>query len=214
MWGDPDLNNIGKLIYTFFGTFKDATRPPALLIKTSIKTSSIIDIQRIEDRVSVIKAKFNKKDKLPNVYLLSGNISDAAMMRIYNNHKVGCMVSASSNELLGLSFKEFQFTGKPIISPTWGSQSEIVNYISTIDTTFIDVDKQLTSLVEGSRYANVDLNKLGSAMMHHFNKKEKYKKIPQFPSRVTANSLKLLLSKHILNTTKSIYQPEQEAFEL
>lgn len=218
LWKNPiDLNNVGKLIYSFYGAFKDVKSKPALVIKTNVNTPSIVDGYRIENRIKEIKSKYPSNTHFPNVYLINGNLSDQSMMGIYNNPKIKCMVSASSNETIGLNLKEFQLTGKPIITGSWGGHTELGEYLMSVNTDMVEVDPSLKGqdlIAPNSKYGSPDLSQLASAMHFAFTNKVTPKGKFKFNSNVTRDSLDSILSKYILNTTKSNYIPESEEFEL
>lgn len=218
MWGSGyDVNNITQLIYTFMDTFKTTVKKPALILKTNIKAPSVMDVYAIKDRMSQIRKKFPNQNILPNVYLISGNMSDEETMKIYNNHRVRCMVSMSSNELVGLNLLEFSITGKPIIAPNWGSHVEYLENMAPIRAELVQVDKSIVSniIVAGSHYSSPDINDLAGRLKEVY--KVDPKKIPVNPKikhLQMETGLDLLLSKYISNTTKSNYIPEVELFEL
>jgi hypothetical protein len=217
LWKHPvDLNNIHKLVYAFYNAFQGYKKTPALLLKTNVNTPSILDSYRVENRIKEIKILFKNPNALPPVYIINGNLTDEQMMGIYNNPKVKCMVTASSNETIGLHIKEFQLTGKPILSTGWGSQTDLGDAIMTVDTKLVDINPTLISDVipPNSKYAEPDFGQLSSAMVHLYMNKPIIPNKKLFKSSVTAKSLDMILSKYILNTTKSNYLPEVEEFEL
>lgn len=121
-----DRKNISKLIHTFFETFKDTTDSPALVVKTGGATSSIVDRMSIETKIDEIRDLFPKSTKLPNVYLLHGELSDNEMNLLYNHKKIKAMVSYTKAEGFGRPLLEFSTTGKPIIAPHYSGQADFL----------------------------------------------------------------------------------------
>ena len=69
-----DRKDTGMLVKTFLESFKNHKRPPALLMKTSGATFSIIDRDDIKGKIEEIKKTV--KGRLPNVYFLHGDLTD------------------------------------------------------------------------------------------------------------------------------------------
>ena len=135
-----DRKNVGYTIKTFLETFKNKQKMPALILKTSMVNSSIIDRERILERIDIIRKTVNG-GKLPNIYLLHGELSDENMNYLYNHPKVKCMVSHTKGEGFGRPLLEFTTTGKPVIASGWSGQVD-----------FLDLDK---SILIGGTLENV-----------------------------------------------------------
>ena len=67
-----DRKDTGMLLQTFLETFKNKPNPPALVMKTSGATFSVIDRNEIRGKIEEIKATV--KGKLPPVYFLHGPV--------------------------------------------------------------------------------------------------------------------------------------------
>jgi len=120
-----DRKNIGLLVRLFFETYKNKPNPPALILKTSMVTSSIIDRNKILSNIE--KIKNDVKGTLPNVYLLHGDLTDEEMNELYNNSKVKAMISLTKGEGFGRPLLEFSTTRKPIIASNWSAHTEFLN---------------------------------------------------------------------------------------
>jgi hypothetical protein len=70
-----DRKNVGFMIKCFFEAFKNKTKVPALILKTSSAGASYIDRENILKRIDQIRNSVDAK-KLPNVYLIHGELSD------------------------------------------------------------------------------------------------------------------------------------------
>ena len=120
-----DRKNISGLVHCFFNTFKNTKDQPALILKTSGATYSIMDRMEIESKILQIREQFGKA-KLPNVYVLHGELADHEMNALYNHPKVKAMVSFTKAEGFGRPLLEFSTTGKPIIAPHHSGQMDFL----------------------------------------------------------------------------------------
>ena len=120
-----DRKNISGLIHCFFNTYKNQKDAPALVLKTSGATYSVMDRMEIESKINQIRDMFGN-EKLPNVYLLHGDLTDEEMNLLYNHPKVKAMVSFTKAEGFGRPLLEFSTTGKPIIAPHYSGQADFL----------------------------------------------------------------------------------------
>ena len=128
MEGDlgEDRKNVGLLVKAFFETFKNKTKKPALILKTSQVSSSYIDREEILKKIKAIRKTVNSKN-LPNVYLLHGEFTDEEMNELYNYSKVKAMVNLTKGEGYGRPLLEFSLTKKPIITSGWSGQMDFLS---------------------------------------------------------------------------------------
>jgi glycosyltransferase involved in cell wall biosynthesis len=120
-----DRKNLSGLIHCFFNTYKNTKNTPALIMKTSGATYSIVDRMEIENKIGQIREMFGDA-KLPNVYLIHGELTDAEMNAMYNHSKIKAMVSFTKAEGFGRPLLEFATTGKPIIAPHYSGQADFL----------------------------------------------------------------------------------------
>tara|TARA_B110000858_G_scaffold72777_1_gene84602 strand:+ start:1525 stop:2796 length:1272 start_codon:yes stop_codon:yes gene_type:complete len=127
MQGDigQDRKNVGYMIKAFLETFKNKTSQPGLIIKTQQVGSSLIDKERILNKIDQIRNSV--KGKLPNIYLVTGDLTDKQINQLYNNPKVKAMVSFTKGEGFGRPLLEFSLTGKPIIASAWSGQIDFLD---------------------------------------------------------------------------------------
>ena len=127
MQGDfgEDRKNIGYTVKSFLEAFKNKSNPPALILKTMQVGSSILDRERILEKLDSIRKTV--KGKLPNVYVLHGEVSDEQMNSLYNNPKVKVMVSHTKGEGFGRPLLEFSLVGKPIIASGWSGHLDFLS---------------------------------------------------------------------------------------
>jgi glycosyltransferase involved in cell wall biosynthesis len=125
--GQPgeDRKNISGLIHTFLNTYQGKKDAPALILKTSGATYSIMDRMDMEDRINQIRSMF-ATTKLPNIYLVHGELTDDEMNSLYNHPKVKAMISFTKAEGFGRPLLEFSSTGKPIIAPHYSGQADFL----------------------------------------------------------------------------------------
>jgi glycosyltransferase involved in cell wall biosynthesis len=120
-----DRKNLGGLLHCFFNTYKNTSNPPALIMKTSGATYSIVDRMEIENKIGQVRDMFGNA-KLPNVYLIHGELTDTEMNAMYNHPKVKAMISFTKAEGFGRPLLEFATTGKPIIAPHYSGQADFL----------------------------------------------------------------------------------------
>lgn len=126
MQGDlgQDRKNIGYTIKAFLETFKNKDSQPALILKTLQATSSIMDKYQVMDKIDAIRRTV--KGKLPNIYLLHGDMSDKEINELYNHPKVKCLISLTKGEGYGRPLAEFASIGKPIIASNWSGHTDFL----------------------------------------------------------------------------------------
>jgi glycosyltransferase involved in cell wall biosynthesis len=127
MQGDlgEDRKNIGFTIKAFLETFKNKPNAPALVMKVHSMTTSIMDRERILDKIDEVRKTV--KGSLPNIYLIHGEISDKEMNSLYNHPKIKAFVSLPKGEGFGRPFLEFSLTNKPIIASAWSGQTDFLD---------------------------------------------------------------------------------------
>jgi glycosyltransferase involved in cell wall biosynthesis len=162
-----DRKNMSGLVHCFFNTYKDKKDAPALILKTSGATYSIMDRMDMEDRINQLRAMFNTS-KLPNVYLVHGELTDAEMNSLYNHSKVKAMISFTKAEGFGRPLLEFSTTGKPIIAPHYSGQSDFLkkDFICALPgaQTPIHPSAQNDFLINGATWFTPDYGYAGKMM--------------------------------------------------
>ena len=121
-----DRKNVSYLVKAFLETFKNKPNPPALILKTSIGVCSYSSREEILNKILKIKRTVNS-NKLPNIYLLNGELSDSEINELYNHPKVKSMISLTKGEGFGRPLLEFGLTGKPIIASGWSGHTDFLH---------------------------------------------------------------------------------------
>jgi len=170
-----DRKNIGLLIKAFYETFKNKTKVPALILKTTSMGTSYMDRDDILRRIDTIK-KTVKANKLPNVYLLHGEFTDIEMNEIYNHSKVKAMVSLTKGEGFGRPLLEFSLTNKPIITTNWSGHIDYLNneFTTLLPGTMTKIHKSAANnmLMKEADWFSVDSGHVGHYLKDVF---ENYK---------------------------------------
>jgi len=145
-----DRKNIATTIRTFLETFKNNSSAPALLLKTQQATCSIMDKYKLLDQIQQIASSV-KGAKLPKVYLVHGDLTDAEINQLYNHPKVKAMVSLTKGEGFGRPLLEFSTVGKPIIVSGWSGH---LDFLPSDKTTLIPgvLEQVDGSVVDGKTF--------------------------------------------------------------
>jgi len=125
-----DRKNVGYLIKVFLEVFKGKTNAPALVLKTSSATPSIIDRDQILEKIDVIRKTV--KGRLPNIYVLHGDMEDEDINDLYNHPKIKTMVSFTKGEGFGRPLLEFTQSEKPVIASGWSGQIDFLDKEASI----------------------------------------------------------------------------------
>ena len=120
-----DRKNVGYTIKSFLETFKNKKSKPALVLKTSQVTNSILDREEILKKIDAIRQTV--KGDLPNVYLLHGDLEDKDINDLYNHGKIKAMISLTKGEGFGRPLLEFSLSKKPIIASGWSGHLDFLH---------------------------------------------------------------------------------------
>ena len=125
-----DRKNVGYMIKAFLEIFKGKTNPPALIMKTNSATTSIMDRNSMLDKIEAVRKTV--KGRLPNIYLLHGDLEDEDINDLYNHSKVKSMVSFTKGEGYGRPLLEFSVTEKPVIASGWSGHIDFLDKDASI----------------------------------------------------------------------------------
>jgi len=122
-----DRKDIGRMLKVFYESFANKKKQPALILKTSGAGFSILDREEIIRKVKEIKTRFPSDWKLPNVYLLHGDLKTEELNYLYNHPKVKSMVSFTHGEGFGRPLLEATMVGLPVIASNWSGQVDFLD---------------------------------------------------------------------------------------
>lgn len=149
-----DRKNVAFLVKIFLETFKQIKdRPlPALILKTSSAGFSILDREEILSKIEQIKqsVQLSVNQKLPNIYVLHGELTDKEMNTLYNHAKIKTHVSFTKGEGFGRPLLEASVSGKPIVASGWSGHLDFLNADSSLL-----VGGELKNVHESSAWENV-----------------------------------------------------------
>jgi len=173
-----DRKNVGLLIKAFFETFKNKSKKPALILKTSGAGASYMDRNEILKRIDQIKKTVNSTN-LPNIYLLHGEFTDLEMNQLYNHSKVKAMINLTKGEGFGRPLLEFSLSKKPIIVSGWSGHTDFLNpeFTSLLPGKLENVHPSAAvpnMILEESQWFSVDHGHVGHYLKDVFENYKKY----------------------------------------
>tara|TARA_R110001592_G_scaffold150947_3_gene377048 strand:+ start:110 stop:1444 length:1335 start_codon:yes stop_codon:yes gene_type:complete len=172
-----DRKDTGMLLKTFLETFKNKPNPPALLMKTSGATFSIIDRNEIKAKIKEIKNSV--VGKLPPVYFLHGDLTDVEMNEMYNHPKVKAHVSFTHGEGFGRPLLEASVSEKIVIASDWSGHKDFLNKNNSVllpggltKVAASALPKDM--LVDGAQWFTVNYQYASQILMDVFKKNRDY----------------------------------------
>ena len=128
-WLQGDMNedrkNTTGLVRIFLETFKNKAIQPALILKTQSATPSVTDREEILTKIRNIQNSI--QGKLPQIYLLHGELTDEEINELYNHPKVKTHVSFTKGEGYGRPLLEATLSQKPVLASNWSAQLDFLN---------------------------------------------------------------------------------------
>ena len=172
-----DRKDVATLIKTFLESFNGPIKKkPALILKTNMVNYSLLDREEIIKRINNIRK--NTPGKLPNIYLLHGELTDEEMNKLNNDPKIKSFVSFTKGEGYGRPLAEAAITGKPIITTNWSGHRDFLNpnYTILIGGELGQVGKSTANnfLLRESKWFNINTDIASRAMKDVFKHYKKY----------------------------------------
>jgi glycosyltransferase involved in cell wall biosynthesis len=183
-WGKggygEDRKDLGTTIKVFYETFANKKKQPALIMKTSGATYSILDKEDILKKINSVKSQFPSDWKLPNVYLLHGELSGTELNYLYNHPKVKAFVSLTHGEGYGRPLQEATMTGLPVIASNWSGQ---LDFLDTEKSILLPGKMQQVPkaavwndiIIEQSQWFQADDNQASKALLYVFKNEHEVK---------------------------------------
>ena len=122
-----DRKDIYRTIKVFSETFANKSKQPALILKTSGATFSILDKEEILGKIKSVQRGFPEEWKLPPVYLLHGDLSEMEMSYLYNHPKIKSLVSFTHGEGFGRPLLEATMVDLPVICSNWSGPVDFLS---------------------------------------------------------------------------------------
>ena len=156
-----DRKDVGMLIKCFCEAFNDKKDQPALVLKTSSASFSVIERERIKKMILELTKDYSNP---PSVYLLFGDLTDKEMNDLYNHPKIKSMVSITKGEGFGRPLLEFTMTGKPVIASNWSGQKDFLTLEKSIliggKLTEVHDSAVNSFIIKGSKWFTANYNEV------------------------------------------------------
>lgn len=174
-----DRKDVATLIKVFGESFKNVGEKPALVLKTSHATTSMMDRQQLQKKIDKIKDMVGAN--CPSIYLVHGNLTDEEMNELYNHDKMKAMVSFTKGEGFGRPLLEYSVTGKPVIASNFSGHVDFLDekYAVLLDGKLGKVHPSAQwdkVIIDGSKWFYVDHAKAKDVLKDVFKNYRKYLK--------------------------------------
>lgn len=207
-----DRKNVGLMLKTFLETFKDKRKKPALIMKVSGAGSSIMDRDEMLKKIDHIKSQV--KGKLPNVYLLHGELDDKDMNYLYNHGKVKAMFNLTKGEGFGRPLLEFSLSKKPIIVSGWSGHTDFLDRELTCQIGGELKDTHPSTHVQGiilkdAKWFSPNIDQAKHYLKDVYDKYNKYQELAKKQAKKSKDqfsfdNMKQLIKEHFDRIPKSV----------
>ena len=175
-----DRKDISGLIKVFCETFKNQSRKPSLVLKTSGADFSHIDRREIRSKIQQVKGTISPQEGLPDVYFIHGDLSEKQMNHLYNHSKVKAHISFTKGEGYGRPLAEASCSGKLVIAPKWSGHVDFLDpkfsILLTGQLTPVHDSAVWENVIEkGSSWFTVDYNVAATMIRNYYNNQKAYK---------------------------------------
>jgi hypothetical protein len=170
-----DRKNVGMMIKTFAMAFRDEKVKPALVLKTSSATFSVLDREGI---VSKIRHALGKDYGKVPVYLIHGDMAPYELNGLYEHPKVKAMLNFTKGEGFGRPLLEFSLTGKPILVSNWSGHLDFLKQGAVLlEGELKNVHESAVDqfLIKESQWFNVNISKALQSIKDIYKNYDKYK---------------------------------------
>jgi ADP-heptose:LPS heptosyltransferase/glycosyltransferase involved in cell wall biosynthesis len=162
-WGKgtygEDRKNVALLVKYLIEAFK-GRQDVGLVLKLNMARNSTTDHRYVLQRLREIKSNF-KKEEVPPIYLVHGNLSDNEVAALYNHPKIKSFISLTHGEGFGLPLLEAAACELPIIATNWSGHLDFLKKgkFSAVKYELKEVPQIAVwdpIVIKGSRWAEVD----------------------------------------------------------
>jgi len=206
-----DRKNVGLLVKAFYETFKNKSKKPALILKTSQVGSSYMDRDELIKKIQAIRATV-KSNNIPNIYLLHGEFTDKEINELYNHPKVKAMVNLTKGEGFGRPLLEFSLVNKPIITTNWSGHIDYLNpeFVTLLPGELTNVHESAANhmLLKEAQWFSVDTGFTGYSLKDVFENYKGYAEKAKRQGFHSRTKFSYNAMKEKLNKTFDKYIPE------
>ncbi len=170
-----DRKNVGMMIKTFAMAFKDEKVKPALVLKTSSATFSVLDR---ENTIKKIREALGKDYGKVPIYLIHGDMAPHELNGLYEHPKVKAMLNFTKGEGFGRPLLEFSLTGKPVIVSNWSGHLDFLKSGAVLlegDLKPVHESAADQFLLKESQWFNVNISKALQSIKDVYKNYDKYK---------------------------------------
>ena len=122
-----DRKNIATMIKAYIAASKDVDTPIGLVLKTAMSGDNEISKAKIRESIRYIMESSGVSSNDVDIRVIHGSMTDREIVTLYSHTSIKAMVSLSHGEGWCRPLAEFGLTGKPIIAPSWGGQTEYLS---------------------------------------------------------------------------------------
>jgi len=211
-----DRKNVSLLVKAFYETFKNKKDKPALILKSSIGSSSYMSRDEILKKIKKIRDSVNSQN-LPNIYLFNGEVTDEEMNQLYNHPKVKAMVSLTKGEGFGRPLLEFSLINKPIITTNFSGHTDFLDpqFTTLLNGELEKIHKSAANdwLIGEAEWFKVDAGEVGKSLKSVYRnykdykikaKKQGYQNRNKFNHQKMSELVKNILDKNIPDFPKQV----------
>lgn len=215
-----DRKDTGMMVKVFLEAFKNRADAPALVLKTNSVSYSVTDRYGIINKINAIK-KSIEADRLPNIYLVHGDLTDSEMNELYNHPKIKAMISFTKGEGFGRPLLEFSFVGKPIIASNWSGHLDFLDggYAQLLPGSLTPLHPSAfmgNLLIQGAHWFTVDYA-YATEVLKNTYKSAMYKMLHQNAQTLMKKNREYFTLKKMQDKFEEIfakYVPEQKQIDL
>lgn len=212
-----DRKNVGYMIKSFLETFKNKKSKPALILKTSQVTNSVMDRDDVLKKIDTIRKTV--KGDLPNIYLLHGDLEDKDINDLYNHSKVKAMVSLTKGEGFGRPLLEFSLSKKPIIASNWSGHIDFLNpeFTVLVNGTLTDIHSSAQAkdiILTGSQWFTPNDAEVAEAFKNVYSDYKKYLELSKRQSHYAKTNFSFDKMAELLDQIVETRVPKQVELKL